>query len=179
MTTPAALLPDTSDLSTLRAKGTDPDELFASFAAWAEARGTVLPRAKRRHARTPRRMNSASVTTKLGMPILATRMPLATPMAVPLTVAQTTASQMSTSGSAGLAGGVLPVAARQLPSSTFFAKTAARIPENSDITDQTLELSSFSCSLTFLSSFDAIRGLLYCSVFQPMTCRWSRPHASG
>src|SRR6185503_16667805 len=100
-------------------------------------------------------------------------------MAVPLTVAQTTASQMSTSGSAGLAGGVLPVAARQLPSSTFFAKTAARIPENRDITDQTLELSSFSCSLTFLSSFDAIRGLLYCSVFQPMTSRWSRPHASG
>src|SRR3954453_1258893 len=42
MTTPAALLPDPSDLSTLRAKGTDPDELFASFAAWAEASGTVL-----------------------------------------------------------------------------------------------------------------------------------------
>lgn len=42
MTTADALLPDPSDLSTLRAKGTDPDELFASFAAWAEASGTVL-----------------------------------------------------------------------------------------------------------------------------------------
>uniref|UniRef100_A0A5Q5BSA0 DEAD/DEAH box helicase-like protein n=2 Tax=unclassified Mycobacterium TaxID=2642494 RepID=A0A5Q5BSA0_MYCSS len=40
MTTP--LLDDPSDLSTLRAKGEDPDELFASFAAWAEAGGTAL-----------------------------------------------------------------------------------------------------------------------------------------
>ena len=30
------------DLSALRAKGADPDELFASFAAWAQANGTVL-----------------------------------------------------------------------------------------------------------------------------------------
>ncbi|CAN5274290.1 DEAD/DEAH box helicase [soil metagenome] len=37
-----ALLGDPSDLSALRAQGTDPDELFASFAAWAEASGTVL-----------------------------------------------------------------------------------------------------------------------------------------
>src|SRR6202163_87595 len=37
-----ALLDDPSDLSALRAKGADPDELFASFAAWAEASGTVL-----------------------------------------------------------------------------------------------------------------------------------------
>ena len=36
------LLDDPSDLSALRAKGADPDELFASFAAWAEANGTVL-----------------------------------------------------------------------------------------------------------------------------------------
>ena len=36
------LLDDPSDLSALRAKGTDPDELFASFAAWAEECGTVL-----------------------------------------------------------------------------------------------------------------------------------------
>jgi superfamily II RNA helicase len=36
------LLDDPSDLTALRAKGTDPDELFASFAAWAEANGTVL-----------------------------------------------------------------------------------------------------------------------------------------
>src|SRR6202158_2670758 len=36
------LLDDPSDLSALRAKGADPDELFASFAAWAEASGTVL-----------------------------------------------------------------------------------------------------------------------------------------
>jgi superfamily II RNA helicase len=40
MTTP--LLDDPSDLSTLRAQGEDPDELFASFAAWAEASGTAL-----------------------------------------------------------------------------------------------------------------------------------------
>src|SRR4029077_10483153 len=36
------LLDDPSDLSGLRAKGADTDELFASFAAWAEASGTVL-----------------------------------------------------------------------------------------------------------------------------------------
>ena len=36
------LLDDPSDLSALRAKGADPDELFASFAVWAEANGTVL-----------------------------------------------------------------------------------------------------------------------------------------
>ncbi|CAN5649461.1 DEAD/DEAH box helicase [soil metagenome] len=37
-----ALLDDPSDLSALRAKGADPDELYASFAEWAEASGTVL-----------------------------------------------------------------------------------------------------------------------------------------
>ncbi|MDT5078783.1 MAG: hypothetical protein QOJ80_3420 [Mycobacterium sp.] len=37
-----ALLDDPSDLSALRANGADPDELFASFAGWAEASGTVL-----------------------------------------------------------------------------------------------------------------------------------------
>src|SRR5262245_6849562 len=43
MTTIAPLLlDDPNDLSALRAKGDDPDELFASFAAWAEANGTVL-----------------------------------------------------------------------------------------------------------------------------------------
>src|SRR6188768_4268058 len=36
------LLDDPTDLSALRAKGADPDELFASFAEWAEASGTVL-----------------------------------------------------------------------------------------------------------------------------------------
>ena len=36
------LLDDPSDLSALRATGSEPDELFASFAAWAEASGTVL-----------------------------------------------------------------------------------------------------------------------------------------
>ncbi|TKJ19763.1 DEAD/DEAH box helicase [Blastococcus sp. CCUG 61487] len=36
------LLDDVADLSSLRAKGADPDELFASFAAWAEAGGTTL-----------------------------------------------------------------------------------------------------------------------------------------
>ncbi len=37
-----ALLDDPSDLSALRALGADPDEMFATFAAWAEASGTVL-----------------------------------------------------------------------------------------------------------------------------------------
>jgi superfamily II RNA helicase len=37
-----ALLDDPSDLSALRMKGADPDELFTSFAAWAEAGGTTL-----------------------------------------------------------------------------------------------------------------------------------------
>ncbi|MGY1643677.1 DEAD/DEAH box helicase [Geodermatophilus sp. SYSU D00703] len=36
------LLADPSDLSALRARGADPDELFTSFAAWAEENGTVL-----------------------------------------------------------------------------------------------------------------------------------------
>ena len=40
--TAPALLDDPSDLSALRATGADPDVLFASFAAWAEASGTVL-----------------------------------------------------------------------------------------------------------------------------------------
>ena len=40
MSTP--LLDDAADLTSLRAKGADPDELFASFAEWAEASGTVL-----------------------------------------------------------------------------------------------------------------------------------------
>jgi superfamily II RNA helicase len=38
----APLLDDPGDLSTLHAIGTDPDALFASFATWAEACGTVL-----------------------------------------------------------------------------------------------------------------------------------------
>src|SRR6478609_5170996 len=42
MTLPPPLLDDPADLSVLRATGADPDELFASFAAWAEASGTVL-----------------------------------------------------------------------------------------------------------------------------------------
>ena len=37
-----ALLADPGDLSTLRAHGADPDALFASFAAWAQACGTAL-----------------------------------------------------------------------------------------------------------------------------------------
>jgi superfamily II RNA helicase len=36
------LLDDADDLTALRATGADPDELFTSFAAWAEASGTVL-----------------------------------------------------------------------------------------------------------------------------------------
>lgn len=44
MTTTVAppLLDDVADLTALRAKGADPDELFASFADWAEAGGTTL-----------------------------------------------------------------------------------------------------------------------------------------
>src|SRR3954471_20922830 len=38
----APLLDDPNDLSALRAKGGDADELFSSFAEWAEAQGTVL-----------------------------------------------------------------------------------------------------------------------------------------
>ena len=37
-----ALLADPADLSALRAKGADADELFASFAAWAKSCGTAL-----------------------------------------------------------------------------------------------------------------------------------------
>jgi ATP-dependent helicase YprA (DUF1998 family) len=36
------LLDDPDDLSALRANGADPDELFAAFADWAAANGTVL-----------------------------------------------------------------------------------------------------------------------------------------
>ena len=39
---PPTLLDDPSDLSALRALAADPDELFTSFAGWAEASGTVL-----------------------------------------------------------------------------------------------------------------------------------------
>jgi hypothetical protein len=46
--TAAPLLDDPGDLSALRAKGADPDELFASFAAWAEGCGTVLYQRRRR-----------------------------------------------------------------------------------------------------------------------------------
>src|ERR1700712_2576858 len=45
MTIPApapSLLPDPSDLSSLRALGADPDALFTRFAEWAEAAGTTL-----------------------------------------------------------------------------------------------------------------------------------------
>jgi superfamily II RNA helicase len=41
-TAAAPLLDDPADLSSLRARGADPDELFAAFAAWAEAGGTTL-----------------------------------------------------------------------------------------------------------------------------------------
>jgi hypothetical protein len=41
MTAPA-LLDDPSDLTALRAKGGDADDLYASFAAWAEASGTAV-----------------------------------------------------------------------------------------------------------------------------------------
>ena len=42
MSTDSPALLDPDDLSTLRAIGADPDALFASFAAWAEACGTPL-----------------------------------------------------------------------------------------------------------------------------------------
>ncbi|WP_369133407.1 DEAD/DEAH box helicase [Modestobacter sp. I12A-02662] len=42
VTTPLPLLDDPADLTSLRARGTDPDELFESFATWAAAGGTVL-----------------------------------------------------------------------------------------------------------------------------------------
>ncbi|SCX24112.1 DEAD/DEAH box helicase [Mycolicibacterium fluoranthenivorans] len=42
MTTTAALLEDPTDLTALRALGADPDELFVSFADWAQRCGTTL-----------------------------------------------------------------------------------------------------------------------------------------
>src|SRR3954462_6283257 len=42
VTTPLPLLDDPADLTSLRARGTDPDELFESFATWAAEGGTVL-----------------------------------------------------------------------------------------------------------------------------------------
>ncbi|MDZ4264658.1 MAG: DUF3516 domain-containing protein [Mycobacterium sp.] len=39
---PPSLLDDPADLSALRAMGSDPDELYSSFAGWAEASGTAL-----------------------------------------------------------------------------------------------------------------------------------------
>lgn len=39
---PTMLLTDPNDLSALRAHAADPDELFATFAAWAQASGTTL-----------------------------------------------------------------------------------------------------------------------------------------
>ncbi|GAB3302686.1 DEAD/DEAH box helicase [Geodermatophilus aquaeductus] len=41
-TAPLPLLDDPGDLSALRARGSDPDELFTAFAAWAEESGTPL-----------------------------------------------------------------------------------------------------------------------------------------
>src|SRR5215210_4516155 len=61
------------------------------------------------------------------------------PTNVPLTAAQVMASQRSTSGSAGLAGGFLPVAARHEVLSPFFAIAAAASAATSDMTDQTFE----------------------------------------
>jgi superfamily II RNA helicase len=42
MTDRPALIEDPGDLTTVRALGADPDEVFASFAAWAQACGTAL-----------------------------------------------------------------------------------------------------------------------------------------
>ena len=42
MTAAPSLLDDQADLAAMRANGADPDELFASFAAWAEKSGTTL-----------------------------------------------------------------------------------------------------------------------------------------
>ncbi|ORX15607.1 MULTISPECIES: DEAD/DEAH box helicase [Mycolicibacterium] len=42
VSTMPALLDDPHDLSALRANAADPDELFASFSAWAQANGTTL-----------------------------------------------------------------------------------------------------------------------------------------
>ena len=61
--------------------------------------------------------------------------------AVPLTAAQSSASQRSTSGSAGLAGGFLPVAAFQALVRLFFATVAPNSAATSERIDQTFELS--------------------------------------
>src|SRR3954453_1531257 len=58
---------------------------------------------------------------------------------MPLTIAQATDSRTSTSGSAGVSGGVLPVAAGHVVSTPFFARATAVRPAASDITDQIFE----------------------------------------
>src|SRR5689334_24552842 len=58
---------------------------------------------------------------------------------VPLAAAQATASQTLTSGSAGLAGGVLPVALVQPVLSVFFATAALPTAAPSDMIDQAFE----------------------------------------
>src|SRR6478735_8927694 len=65
----------------------------------------------------------------------------ATPAMVPLTVAQTTASPMLTSGSAGFAGGFLPVVARQEESRSFLATAAAPRAATRENTEYNLLLS--------------------------------------
>ena len=42
VTSPLPLLDDAGDLTSLRARGADPDELFARFAEWAADAGTTL-----------------------------------------------------------------------------------------------------------------------------------------
>src|SRR5689334_25338478 len=58
---------------------------------------------------------------------------------VPLAAAQATASQTLTSGSAGLAGGVLPVALVQPVLSVFLATVALPTAAPSDMIDQAFE----------------------------------------
>src|SRR3954469_21200733 len=77
----------------------------------------------------------------------------ARPMAVPLTVAQRTASQTSTSGSAGFAGGFLPVAAFQDEVRPFFATVAAVRAAASEAMLHIFELSFFFFVLSLAMSY--------------------------
>src|SRR3546814_19591114 len=84
-------------------------------------------------------------------------------MNVPLTGAHITASQMSTSGSAGLLGGCLPVAAFQPPSIAFFATAALPRVATSERIVHAFEPDAICSSCGSMAPTLVARGLLQCS----------------
>ena len=83
---------------------------------------------------------------------------------MPLTAAQSTASHRSTSGSAGLAGGFLPVAVCHALVRLLRATVAPNSAAASEKIDQTFELS-------FGSSFDLSLAMSCLSVMLSCGCR--------